>query len=62
MLISQISTCFEKAAPLNVLIFDVVYGSWILFLLLFTLGNTVSDTLPHYIYYELLLTGGLIQR
>ena len=32
------------AAPLDGLIFDAVYGSWILSLLLFTLGHTNGQT------------------
>ena len=38
--ISSFNTSIEMAAPLNGLIFDAVYGSWILSLLLFTLGDT----------------------
>ena len=37
--ITSFSTYIEMAAPLNRLIFDAVYGSWILSLPLFTLGN-----------------------
>ena len=35
------------AAPLDGLIFDAVYGSWILSLLLFTLGNVTCQSV-HY--------------
>ena len=39
--ISSFNTYIDMAAPLNGLIFDAVYGSWILSLLLFTLGIIV---------------------
>ena len=40
--ISSFNSYVEMAAPLNGLIFDAVYGSWILSLLLFTLGFTIT--------------------
>ena len=42
VLISSSNAYIEMAAPFNELIFDAVYGSWILSLplVLFTLGST----------------------
>ena len=40
VLISSSNAYFEMAAPFNELIFDAVYGSWILSFPLFTLGST----------------------
>ena len=40
--ISSFNTYIEIAAPLNELIFDAVYGSWILSLPLLTLAITIK--------------------
>ena len=39
--ISSFNTYIDMAAPLNGLIFDAVYGGWLLSLLLFTFGIIV---------------------
>ena len=40
------------AAPLDGLIFDAVYGSWILSLLLFTLVYTEDFSMRHYAVFS----------